>query len=321
MRKPVFVGIDVSARELVVAAGQQQWIFENSATGHRRLVRKLTRGGRRARVVVEATGIYHLDFALALHEARGTEVMVANPRAVRDFGRARFQRSKTDGTDAAVLLAFAESMPFEPWRPPPPEIQALRALSRRISSLTRTVAQERNRLHAARDAAVREDIETLLPELEQHIVRLTEQALEIIESHDVLAHRFQHLISVKGIGKTSAVRLLSELSVLPSDMTCRQWVAHAGLDPRHEQSGTSISKPPRISKVGNRHIRAALYMPALVAIQHEPNVAAFYDALIARGKKPKQAVVAVMRKLLHSIYGMLHHDEDFEGTKFYAINA
>jgi len=161
-----------------------------------------------------------------------------------------------------------------------------------------------------------------VPEVELQVLPgVTEQALEIIQSHDDLAHRFQHLISVKGIGKTSAVRLLSELSVLPSDMTCRQWVAHAGLDPRHEQSGTSISKPPRISKVGNRHIRAALYMPALVAIQHEPNVAAFYDALIARGKKPKQAVVAVMRKLLHSIYGMLHHNEDFEGTKFYAISA
>lgn len=321
MKEPIFVGIDIAARELVVATRRGQWVFDNTVEGHRRLIRKLTKGGRQARVVVESTGVYHLDLAVALHEAKGTEVMVANPRAVRDFGRASFQRSKTDGADAAVLLAFAERMPFEPWHPPPPEICELRALSRRISALTRTVAQERNRLHATRHALVREDIETLIDELELHVEQLSDQALEIVRQHEALARRFEHLVSVKGIGPTSALRLLAELCVLPADMTAPQWVAHAGLDPRHHQSGTSVSKPARISKVGNVHVRSALYMPALVAIQHEPNVAAFYDALIKRGKKPKQAVVAVMRKLLHSIYGMLRHDKDFDGSKFYAIRA
>ena len=96
-------------------------------------------------------------------------------------------------------------------------------------------------------------------------------------------------------------------------------MAHAGLDPRPYESGTSVHRPRRISKVGNRHLRAALYMPALVAIQHEPNVKAFYDKLVAAGKKPVQTVVAVMRKLLHAIWGMLKHDEDFDGNKFFRL--
>lgn len=87
--------------------------------------------------------------------------------------------------------------------------------------------------------------------------------------------------------------------------------------PRPIDSGTSIHKPRHISKVGNRYLRAALYMPAWVAIQREPQVKAFYDQLIAAGKKPMQAVVAVMRKLLHAIWGMLKHDQDFDGSKFY----
>ena len=103
------------------------------------------------------------------------------------------------------------------------------------------------------------------------------------------------------------------------DLAAPQWVAHAGLDPRPYDSGTSIHRPRRISEVGNRHLRAALYMPALVAIQHEPNVKAFYNKLIAAGKKPMQAVVAVMRKLLHSIWGMLKHDQDFDGEKFFKV--
>jgi hypothetical protein len=62
-------------------------------------------------------------------------------------------------------------------------------------------------------------------------------------------------------------------------------------------------------------------MPSLVAVQHEPNVKAFYAKLLGRGKTKMQANVAVMRKLLHAIYGMLKHDRDFNGAKFYVIGA
>lgn len=319
--KPVLVGIDVAARELVVATARGEWTFSNDAAGHERLRRKLVRGGRAARVVVEASGVYHLDLALALHEATRVEVMVANPRAVRDFGRAVFQRSKTDRTDARVLLAFAERMPFEPWAPPAPSILTLRALSRRIAALTVTITQERNRLHAARHDVIREDITSHLADLEQRLKRLTQQAVDVLESQPALRRRFHQLCSVKGIATASAIRILAELGVLPADMTVRQWVAHAGLDPRAFESGSSVQRPRRISKVGNRHLRAALYMPALVAVQYEPQIQAYYDALRARGKKPKQALAAVMRKLLHAIHGMFHHDTDFDGLKFYAIRA
>ena len=119
----------------------------------------------------------------------------------------------------------------------------------------------------------------------------------------------------------SALRLLAELCVLPADMTPRQWVAHAGLDPRHFESGSSVRAPTRISKVGNRHLRAALFMPAMVAARYEPRVRAYYEKLIERGKKPLQAIVAVMRKLLHAIHGMLEHDQDFNGEKFFAMKG
>ena len=146
-----------------------------------------------------------------------------------------------------------------------------------------------------------------------------DSGLQLVRGVPTLTAKLAHLVSAKGIGETSAMRILAELLVLPDDLAAPQWVAHAGLDPRPYESGTSIHRPRRISKVGNRHLRAALYMPALVAIQHEPNIKAFYDKLIAAGKKPMQAVVAVMRKLLHAIWGMLKHDQDFDGEKFFRI--
>ena len=126
---------------------------------------------------------------------------------------------------------------------------------------------------------------------------------------------------MKGIAQSAGIQILAELAVLPGNMDVRQWVAHAGLDPRVFQSGTSINKPARISRQGNAHIRRALFLPAIVAAQHEPHVKAFYEKLLRRGKSKMQANVAVMRKLLHAIYGMLKHDRDFEGEKFYALGA
>ena len=104
-------------------------------------------------------------------------------------------------------------------------------------------------------------------------------------------------------------------------MEVRQWVAYAGLDPREYTSGTSVHKKVRISKAGNKHLRRALYMPALVAVQHQPQVRAFYEHLLARGKTKMQALVATMRKLLHAIYGMFKHDQLFDGQKVYNLTS
>jgi transposase len=153
---------------------------------------------------------------------------------------------------------------------------------------------------------------------ERRIEILTAEAVALVREHVELQRALERLTSVPGIATHTAVQLLPELLVLPDDMTVRQWVAHAGLDPRAGQSGTSVDKPARIAKVGNAHIRRVLFMPALVAVQHDPHVKAFSDKLIARGTKPIQAYVALMRKLLHAIYGMVATETTFVPEKFRA---
>jgi transposase len=91
------------------------------------------------------------------------------------------------------------------------------------------------------------------------------------------------------------MQLLAELSILPSDLTVREWVAHSGLDPAHEISGSSVRKASRISRAGNRHLRRALYMPALVASRCDPHTKAFFESLLARNKARLQALIAVAR--------------------------
>ena len=320
------VGIDVSAKKLDVGTrgkgAVERQTFENASKGHAALVRELKkRAGKKViRVVLESTGVYGVDLALALDRA-GFEVMVANPRASANFAKARMQRSKTDRQDCGMLLEFAEQMTFKRWQAPSAGQLQIRTISRRVHALISTIRDEKNRMHAANQVdgtdVVKKSIRVTIKTLERQVRELRAAALKLIKSESVLARRYELLLTVKGIGQISAIAILSELAVLPTDMTDRQWVAHAGLDPREFESGTSIRMPPRISMRGNKYLRSALYLPARVACRFEPGVASYAARLRQRGKKPLQIHVAVMRKLLHSIHAMFAGDQEFDGCRFY----
>jgi transposase len=317
-------GIEVSSQTLLVALGSKApRAFPNTPVGHQAVLRFLDQAGGRVRVCMEATGRYGLDLALVLHGAR-VAVMVANPRAVRHFAMAEMRRSKTDRVDAAVLVEFAARMRFRPWPPPSPTALKLVAVARRLQALTAMITAEKNRLHAASLSEalpryVRLEITRHLEILARHVASLREAAEQFIADDLELAARYQLLQSIPGFGPTSALQVLAELSLLGPDLDVRQWVAAAGLDPREYRSGSSVHKKTRISKLGNARLRRDLYMPALVAVQHEPHLAAFYQKLLARGKAKMQALVAVMRKLLHAIFGMFKHHQTYDGPKIHAL--
>ena len=322
---PALCGLDVGARELVVVVRRQEKTeaaqsFPNTGSGHQALQRYLTRPGVPVRVCMESTGLYGLDVALRLQADRGIEIMVANPRAVKDFSRALLQRSKTDPLDAWVLMEYAARMPFQPWTPPPAEALQVTALARRIHALTQHCTREKNRLHAVAATATTprvlvQDLRRSVRTMETAIAKLSRAACQIIAVVPPLQRRYRVLQSTPGIGRVSALQLLGELVLIPANCDVRQWVAYAGLDPRHHESGSSVHQKTRLSKVGNRHIRRALYMPALTAVRIAPHLRALYEHLQARGKCKMVALVAVMRKLLHAIFGMFKHDAPFDGAK------
>jgi transposase len=323
------VGLEVSAKELVVAREGKKGVvrsFANTPAGHRELIQTLTRGGKRVRVVMEATGLYGLDVAIALSEVEGIEVMVANPRAVRNFAKAMMQRSKNDHLDAMVLREFGARMRFKRWIRPTENALNLWALARRLEALTHLNVAEKNRRHAAGvsaaiPASVRRSIARSLRFQEKEIAELRREAMKCIRA-DVELYRQQQLLrSMPGIGEVSAIQLLAELVLLPPDRDVRQWVAYAGLDPREYSSGKSVCKHTRISKIGNGHLRRALFMPALVACRFEPHLRGFYQHLLERGKAKRQALSAVARKMLHAIYGMFHANQSYDGARVYALPA
>ena len=299
--------------------------FDNKPESHRKICGWATKGGRQVKVCMEATGVYHLELALTLSAHKKIDVMVVNPLAMRRYAEATMKRAKTDRVDPYVILDYLERMAFQCWEPPREQLFELRSITRRIYQLTRDVDREKNRRHTSSRVSLHRrvigtDIEVNIRHLKSRIKRLQATAEAVIRSDEELSEKFDRLITVRGIAEVSAVRILAELMFLPKNMKSNQWVAHVGLDPVPDESGKTI-KPRHISKKGNKYLRAALYMPALVAIRHSPNVKGFYEALLARGKAKLQGIVAVMRKMLVAIWGMFKNEEDFIQEKFYKIAA
>jgi transposase len=323
------IGIDVSNdvfdASRAVGDGIVRRQFANTPAGHRFFIKWALPGATGARVCLEATGIYHLQLALALQRQPNITVMVINPCAARRFAQAQMVRAKTDAVDADGLLQYLQRMPFQAWTAPREDVLQLQSLAHRMAQLDKEIARERCRLHAARRAGahtrpVQQDIQAHLHQLQRRLEAMRAKALTVIRDDVQLAEDAHIIDSAPGFAELSATRLVAELSALAPDMTAPQWVAHAGMDPRACESGSSQRPPRRISKQGNARIRAALFMPALVAVRHDVHVAAYYERLLANGKPKMLALMAVMRRLLHALWGMLHHRQEWDGDKFYCLN-
>jgi transposase len=323
----LFCGIDVSAKTLAVAVQQQEdqpyqeREFANTPSGHKALLAWLGKWKVAVRVTLEATGIYSLDLALRLDQAEGIELAVANPKDALRFTQT-LRRSKTDAADAQALAEYSRRMRFSAWTAPNRAQLQLRALGRHLDDLTEERTRWLNRLHAAQGSVatprcVLADIKRSLAALDKRIVALRRETMELVREDKVLERRFRLLVSIPGIAEVSALRLLAELGLLTAGMSVRQWVAYSGLDPAHHVSGTSVRRPSRISRAGNRHLRHALFMPALVASKRDPHLRAFYNALISRHKAKMQALIAVARKMLHAIYGIFKTDTPYKGQKLF----
>jgi len=319
---PVVAGIDVSAKTLVVcvllADGKRKPIqVENTPKGHAELIKLLRKLGM-VKVVCEATGVYHLELAFALIAAQ-LPLMVVNPRQTHAFMQARLRNTKTDKVDAFEIAQFAARMDFVAWGAPTAQAYALFRLARAIHGYTELATAAKNRLHAAE--AVRQTpkvvIKTLRMELasyERWIAILTTEALTEIAADARLARRYELLLSVPGIAQSSAVALLGELSVLSDNLSAKAWIKLCGLDPRLEESGSSIHRKTRISKRGNSKLRGAGFMPALSARRFDAGLKAFGDRLIANGKTKMQVILAVERKLFHGIHAMFRTDKPWDSS-------
>jgi transposase len=307
-------GIDVSKDRLdvfLVPAGEA-FAVANDQQGIDSLLERLE-AARPELVVLEATAGYERPVAAAI-AAAGIAVAVVNPRQARDFAKAIGRLAKTDRIDAEVLARFAAAVEPRPSVVPDEEMRALQYILARRRQLLSMLVAEKNRLGMAPEALAKR-IAAHVRWLQKEIVRTDRDLDEAIGRSEAWARNEALLRSVPGVGPVLARTLLADLPELGS-IAPKRLCALVGVAPFNRDSGKMRGK--RAVWGGRAHVRAALYMGALVAVRHNPVLREFYGRLLSAGKPKKVALVACMRKLLVILNALMRDSVPWRST--HALN-
>jgi len=301
MSEQLFVGIDVSKAHLDIAVRPhgEPWRERRDERGIAALTARL-RALQPELVVLEATGGLEIELVASLLAA-GVPTCVVNPRNVRQFAQAGGRLAKTDRLDAAVLAHFAEAMKPTPRPLPDAQTRALEALLTRRRQLVEMVTAEKNRLAAAYEN-VRPSLQTHLQWLQHDLAQLDTTLHDEIRRSPAWREKDDLLQSVPGVGSVTAYTLIAALPEL-GQLTHKQISALVGVAPLNQDSGPR--RGPRLVWGGRAEVRATLYMAALCGTRYNPVIKAFYQRLLAAGKRKKVALTACMHKLLIILNAML----------------
>lgn len=262
-------------------------------------------------VCLEATGTYH-DALVAFLLQQQVRVSVLPSNRLKAFRESEGLRNKTDKLDAILLARYATVKRPAPFEPLPQELAHLRDLLGRLVDLEQMQRQESNRQGNARlDESSRRQLDEHLELLCRWISQQLSCIRRWIKEHEDLQRASQLLRSIPGLGERSSWWLLSLLGAdarrFPS---ARHLVLYVGLDVARRDSGKR--RAGQISKRGPAAVRGCLGMAAIVAKRWDPHMQRWASELKARGKKPRQVRVALMRKLLHLAYGVLHSQQPYD---------
>jgi transposase len=302
MSTAVFVGIDVAQARLDIATRPGvPFSVPHHEAGIATVVEQM-RQLAPTLIVLEATGALETALTSALVEA-ALPVVVANPRQIRDFAKAAGHLAKTDRLDAEILARFAEVMRPTPRPLPDAEARALAAVWARRRQLVEMLTAEKNRLLTA-PGPIRKSLRAHIAWLERELAHTDTDLAEAIQRSPVWREKEQLLRSVPGVGPVLTSTLLAHLPELGT-LTHKQIAALVGVAPFNRDSGTWRGK--RTVWGGRAHVRAVLYMNAIVAARFNPVIRTFYQRLCRAGKAKKVALTACMRKLLVILNAMLKH--------------
>lgn len=321
-----YSGIDVSKDKLDVALtidGNKilsTATFQNSILGFQKLsvwIEKHAKNVTNVHFCIEATGIYHEEIAEFLCDKENFVVSVVNPFQPKSFAQSRLLRTKNDKVDANLLATYcAISNPKEMVKTSE-ELKTLRKLVRTLNYQIEERSKYKTKLHSVKDDYAAHVVNATIFFFTESINDIEEKIKCHIRECSELKKKADLLKSITSIGDITTWQILSELKNVETDkINAKAQVAHSGLAPKEYQSGSSVNRKPRICRTGNKKLREAFYMPAMVAIRYNKPMREFYERLVEKGKPKKVALIAVMRKLLVTAVGVLNNGVPFDENWF-----
>lgn len=299
-----WVGIDVSQARLdvVLRPAGVYWQVSNQEEGWVELISQL-QGSPVKLIVLESTGGMERGIVQQL-QRQGFAVAVINPKRARDFAKASGRLAKTDRIDAEALAHFAQAMNPLPKPLASEQQEALSDLVNRRQQVVEMLNSEQRRLHSVRSRTAKADVETHIEWLKGRVKALDEEIDQLRKSHQAWQQRYEWLTSVPGVGRVVATTLLAALPEL-GQLSSKQLASLVGIAPLNCDSGKMRGKRRIVG--GRALVRSALYMAALVAVQHNRVIAAFYQRLLQSGKAKKVALIACAHKLLGILNALVKH--------------
>ena len=311
-----FVGIDIGKFKFDVAVLSPQRrakhrAFSNDQEGFDKLIAWLeSLGVVEPHLCMEATGRYGEELAYYLHGLEH-QVSIVNPNCIKNYGRSKLKRTKNDKIDAVLIATYCQRESPSIWQPLPTDAKELQEMTRELNRAKELLAQEKTRLKAGSHfPAVLSSMESRINFLEGQIETLGATIDEHIQKCSKLRKQRNLLVTIPGIGESTANALLAEIPDINRFEGIRQLVAFAGLAPSERSSGTFRGQT-RMSKVGSTRIRKLLYFPAVSSKRYNPVIIDFCNRIEAQGKSKMVALGGAMRKLLHIIFGVLKSGKPF----------
>lgn len=321
-----FIGIDISKDKLDIGLLREAGKVKTKVMTHQQkhfaeLVRWILKhtGVSAAEVLLtlEPTGTYHEALVYFLSDA-GFNIFLANPGQAHKYAQSVGAVHKTDKKDALMLARYGKAMvaeqTLELWQPEPAEARQLKVMLRRLDALERDLQREQNRLEASEQtdmsARVQQSIRDMITVLEAEIAKLEKDIDDHIDQYPDLKRNRALLESIKGVGPVISREMVA-LFACKAFRNARQVAAFLGLIPVIRTSGKWVGHS-KLSKTGPGRIRAKLYMAAVTASQHNPDIRAQKERLLQQGKNNMQALGAAMRKLVQICYGVIKHQTEYQ---------
>ena len=321
-----FIGIDMSKEKFdacwlrdVVTLKRKSKVLKNIKEGHKQFIEwllstlKIPPGD--ILITLEPTNVYHEQLVDALHE-QGFKIFLANPGKAKKFADSNDCQLKTDKADAFVLAQYGKSrehnLPI--WQPEPEKARKIKALIRRLSALEKDLQREENRKESITQAVtnerVMESIDCMIHSLKDEVKKITSEIDAHIDGDTELKEKRRVLETIQGIGAVMSREMVC-LLFAKSFTSAKQFAAYLGLIPAIKDSGKQKGKSV-LSKRGPSRFRAKLYMPAVVASTHNPDIRAQKERLLKQNKNRKLILGAAMRKLAQICYGVFTSGKEYQ---------
>jgi len=328
-----YVGVNISLATATIAwqkaDAQKPTVLQipQTAQGYSRLVEALKELAAPADIhlVMEATSTYWMDLAYLLFDL-GFKLSVINPSKAKYFARMQLQYTKTDASDAILLMHFAQSQKPQVWTPPPTISEKLRQYLTYRQQLIEMQAQLRSQTHAfARNPLAEKDLLERMKQRMQafsdEIAQLTKSIHALLLSEHDWSEPARFLLSIPGIHTISTAWILVATHCFARCESPEEAAAFAGLVPHRQDSGSSKQGYRAVGATGHRALRNTLYMASAPASRFNPILKAYYENLLRRGKPKKVARIAVARKLLHIAWACVTKQRLFDPNFQVSVQA